>query len=298
MDRIDAMTAFVTVADAGGFSAAARKLGRSPASVTRAVAFLEDRVGATLLRRTTRVVKLTEVGERYLAACRRILTELAEAEELDASERATPRGMLTVTAPAEFGRIHVRPVVDSFLEANVDVQARLLLLDRVVNLIDEGVDVAVRIAHMPDSSLVATRVGKIGRVLCASPAYLSRKKRPKKPADLTHHDCISFTQVTPSDQWTFKSADGERARQVKVRPRLSVNSAGAAIGSALDGHGITRVLSYQIDRELREGRLVRLLGTYEHDALPVHVVYPAAVGTSAKVRAFVDMLVPMLRASL
>lgn len=298
MDRVDAMIAFVSTADAGGLSAAARKLGRSPASITRAVAFLEERVGAALLRRTTRVVKLTEAGERYLAACRRILSDLAAAEQVDSGERAAPRGMLTVTAPAAFGRLHVRPIVDAFLEANAEVRARLLLLDRVVNLVDEGVDVAVRIAHMPDSSLIAAKVGEIGRVVCASPAYLARKKKPKHPADLAFHDCVSFSQVTPSDLWTFKSPEGERPRQVKVHPRLIVNNVDAAIDSALDGRCITRVLSYQVERELRDARLVRLLGSYEPDPLPVHIVYPAASVANAKVRAFVDIAIPKLRAAL
>jgi DNA-binding transcriptional LysR family regulator len=296
MDRIDAMTAFVTVADAGGFSAAARKLGYSPASITRAIAFLERRIGTALLRRTTRLVKLTESGERYLVSCRRILSDVAEAEALDAERRARPHGLLTVTAPLVFGRVHVRAIVDAYLAAHGDVRARLLLLDRVVSLVDEGIDVAIRIGHMPDSALIATTVGEVARIVCASPAYLARRATPREPSDLSAHDCISFSQVTPHDTWTFKGA-AER-RQVKVKPRLVVNTAGAAIDSALDGHGITRVLSYQIEHELGEGRLVRLLAAWEPPPIPVYVVYPAVSAASAKVRAFVDAAAPRLRAAL
>lgn len=297
MDRIDAMTVFVATVDAGGFSAAARRLGRSPASITRAVAFLEERAGVALLHRTTRTMKLTEAGERYLAASRRILDEIAEAEQIGAREQAAPRGLLTVTAPLAFGRIHLRPIVDAFLDAHRETRVRLLLLDRVVSLIDEGIDVAVRIAHMPDSSLVATKVGEVRRVLCASPDYLARRVAPREPSELSNHAIISFSQVSPIDQWTF-GAPGSKPRHVKIRPRLTVNSAEAAIGSALDGHGITSVLSYQVEREIGEGRLVRLLRPFEPEAVPVHVVYAAASAAGVKVRAFVDMAVAGLRASL
>ncbi|HEY2510996.1 MAG TPA: LysR family transcriptional regulator [Polyangiaceae bacterium] len=298
MDRLDAMTAFVTTVDAGSLSGAARKLSRSPASITRAVSALEEHTGALLLRRTTRTVRLTEAGERYLVACRRILAELAEADALAAGEDVTPRGSLAVTAPLAFGRLHLRPVVDAFVLARREVQVRLLLLDRLVNLIDEGIDVAVRIAHLPDSSLVAVRVGEVRRVLCASPTYLARAPALAEPADLTHHDCVSFSQVTSGDVWSFADPGGGRARQVKVRPRLVVNSAEAAVGSVASGLGVTSALSYQVDRELREGTLVRLLPRWEPEPLPVHIVYPAASATSAKVRAFVDAATPALRAAL
>lgn len=298
MDRIDAMNAFVAVVDAGGFSSAARQLGRSAASMTRAVAFLEDRLGVQLFQRTTRTVKLTETGERYLADCRRILGDLNESERLAAGERASPKGILSITAPATFGRLHVRPIVDSFLDAHADVQARLFLLDRVVNVVDEGIDVAIRIANLPDSSLVAVAVGEVRRVVCASPDYLARRKGPKAPTDLTDHACIAFSQVGSSDTWPFASGPGGKTRHVKIRPRLTVNSADAAIGSALDGRGVTCVLSYQVEDELRKGRLVRLLKPFEEPPLPVHVVYLASRAAAAKVRAFVDHAVPILRGVL
>jgi DNA-binding transcriptional LysR family regulator len=298
VDRFEAMVAFVATVDRGGFAAAARHLGRSAASITRAIAFLELRTGSQLLRRTTRAMKLTEAGHRYLAACRRIVADLAAAEQM-AGEELAPRGVLTVTAPSMFGRLHVRPLVDAFLDAHRDVQVRLLLLDRIVNLVDEGVDVAIRLAHLPDSSLVAVKTGQVERIACASPSYLARRRAPRVPSDLAAHDCIAFSQVIATDTWTFGAGAGKgRARQVKVRPRLVVTSSEAAIASALEGHGVTRVLSYQIERELRDGRLVRLLAAYEPDPIPVHVVHPAADVPAAKVRAFVDIAVPKLRAVL
>jgi DNA-binding transcriptional LysR family regulator len=298
VDRFEAMVAFVATVDRGGFSSAARHLGRSAASITRAIAFLEQRTGVQLLRRTTRAMKLTEAGHRYLAACRRILGDLAAAEQV-AGEELALRGVLTVTAPVMFGGLHVRPLVDAFLEDHRDVQVRLLLLDRIVNLVDEGVDVAVRIGHLPDSSLVAVKTGQVERIACASPSYLARRGAPRVPSDLPAHDCIAFSQVIATDVWTFGAGAGKgRARQVKVRPRLTVNSTEAAIASALEGHGVTRVLSYQIERELRAGRLVRLLAAYEPDSLPVHVLHPAADVPAARLRAFVDIAVPKLRAVL
>lgn len=299
MDRIDAMAAFVATVDAGGLSAAARQLGRSPASITRAVAFLEARTGSQLLRRTTRSIKLTEAGAAFVASCRRILGELGEAELALARERESPRGLLTVTAPVLFGRLHVRPVVDAFVSAHRDVEARFLLLDRVVDLVDEGADVAIRIAHMPDSALIATKVGAVRRVTCASPSYLAKRRAPAEPAALAGHDCIAFSQGAPGDVWSFgPGPEGGRPRRVRLRPRVSVNSADASVASAVDGRGITRVLSYQVEAELRDGRLVRVLEAFDAEPIPVHVVYPAASVGAAKIRAFVDLVVPALRAAL
>jgi DNA-binding transcriptional LysR family regulator len=298
MDRLDAMNAFVVTVEAGGLSAAARKLGRSAAAVTRTVAALERHVGVALLRRTTRGVSLTEAGERYLAACRRVLADIAEAERLAAGARSAVRGTLTVTAPSTFGALHVRPILDAYLAAHPEVTARLQLLDRVVNLVDEGIDVGVRIALLPDSSLLSTRVGEVRRVLCASPDYCARRGRPKAPQDLAQHTCISFSGTTPTDTWTFAAGRSGRPRHVKVRPVLTVNSALAAIGSAIDGHGVTCVLSYQVAGELASGRLLRLLPEHEPAPLPVHLVYPPASIATARVRAFIDLAAPRLRATL
>jgi DNA-binding transcriptional LysR family regulator len=299
MDRIDAMTAFVASVDEGSLAGAARRLGRSPAAITRAIAGLERRCGTRLLYRTTRSVRLTEPGERYLASCRRILADLQEAELAAAGESSAPRGMLNVTAPLLFGRLHVRPLVDAYLDAYPLVQARLLLLDRVVNLIDEGIDAAVRIGHLPDSALIAVKAGEVRRVVCASPAYLERHKAPRQPADLASHDCISFSGLVPSVAWTFSAGpESKSVKSVRLRPRFTVTEAEAAVSSAVEGHGVTCVLSYQIERELRRGRLELLLERFEPPPVPVHVIYPEARLSAAKTRAFVDFVVPRLRKEL
>ncbi len=297
MDRLDAMNAFVLTVETGTLVGAARRLGRSPAAVTRAIASLEERTGARLLQRTTRSVKLTEAGERYLVACRRIALDLTEAEAV-AGERATPRGLFTVTAPVTFGRLHVRPIVDRFLAEHADVQARLHLFDRMVNLVDEGIDLAVRIGHLPDSGQVAVKVGDVTRIACASPRYLARRKTPREPSELTSHDCVMFSDATSSESWSFTTPGTGRSKQVKVRPRLTVNGADAAIASAVDGGGVTCVLSYQAESELRDGRLVRILAPFEPEPLPVHVLYPSTAFLAAKTRVFVDLAVPALRAAL
>ena len=299
MDRLDAIETFVAAVERGSLSAAARALGRSPASVTRAVAALEERLGVELLRRTTRSLKLTEAGERYLAVARRVLAELADAEQVASSALASPQGVLTVTAPLMFGTLHVRGIVDAYLAAHEEVRARLLLLDRIVNVVDEGVDVAVRIAHLPDSALLAVPVGTIARVACASPGYLARYGTPREPSDLGDHRCIAFTGVTPSDVWMFGAGrDGGRARQIRVRPVLTVNGGEAAIASAVSGQGITCALSYQTESALRDRSLVRVLAAFEPPPLPVHLVYAAGSATAAKVRAFLDLAVPRLRKAL
>jgi DNA-binding transcriptional LysR family regulator len=298
LDRFDAMQAFVSAVEAGSLSAAARRLGRSPASISRAVALLEQRTRSELLRRTTRALKLTEDGARYLAACRRILAEIETAELAAAGEPAAVRGALAVTAPVAFGARHVRTIANAFLAAHPEARLHLLLLDRVVNLVEEGLDVAIRIAHLPDSSLLAVKVGEVRRVVCASPAYLKQRRPPRDPSELTSHDCISFSQLTPSDVWSFAGKSHKKPRQVKTHARLIVNSAEAAIGAAVEARGITCVLSYQVDAELRAGKLTRLLAGFEPAALPVHVVYPAASAGSAKVRAFVDLAVRALRGAL
>ena len=286
MDRLEAMHAFVAAVDAGSLAAAARRLKRSPASITRAVALVEARTRAQLLRRTTRSLKLTPAGERYLAACRAILAAVADAERSPADD--APHGTLTVTAPALFGRRYVLPVVETLHAQHAALAIELRLLDRVVHLVDEGVDAAVRIGHLPDSALVATRVGEIHRIACASPDYLARRRTPRAPADLRDHDVIAFTGLTPSPQWSFASRHA-----VRVRPRLAVNTADAALALAAAGHGVTCVLSYQADDYLADGRLRRILAAYEPPPLPVHVVHPAA--SSAKLRAFIDAAVPHLR---
>jgi DNA-binding transcriptional LysR family regulator len=292
MDRLETLGIFVEVAERGGFAAAARRLRRSPATVTRGIAQLERELGAQLLRRTTRKVGMTEIGERYLEACRRILADVEGARQLAAGERAVARGVLAVTAPVVFGRLHVRPIVSAFLARHREVSARLAFVDRIVDLVDEGFDVAVRIGALPDSSLIAARVGEVRRIACASPAYLARQRTPREAADLARHDLIAFSQVTPNEWWPFAR------RRVALRPRLTVNTADAALDAALAGEGIACVLSYQADADLRAGRLVRILQKLEPEPVPVQLVYPAGSVLSAKVRAFVELAVPRLQKAL
>lgn len=293
MDRLQAMTAFLAVADGSGFAAAARKLKLSPPVVTRAVAELEARLGARLLTRTTRVVRVTEAGARYADDCRRILAAVGEAEAAATGTHATPRGHLTVTAPVLFGAMYVMPIVTTYLERYPEVDAACWFIDRVVNLVDEGVDVAVRIGELPDSSLHAVRVGQVRRVICAAPAYLARCGTPATPAELAQHRIVNAGGVTPSPDWRVN--DRGSSRSVKLRPQLTTTSNDAAIAAALSGFGLTRVLSYQVAQHLREGRLKRVLAEFEAAPLPVQVVHREGRHASQKVRAFVDAAVAALR---
>jgi DNA-binding transcriptional LysR family regulator len=296
MDRIDAMKVFVAVLDEGSLAGAGRKLGRSPAAVSRAVAFLEGHVGVQLLYRTTRSIKLSEAGEHYVAACRRMLTDLEEADILAAGERSAPRGTLTLAAPVTSGEEVLRPILDAFLDAYPTVSAKLYLLDRPMNLIDEGIDVALRIAHLPDSSMVAVRVGEVRRIIAAAPSYLAKHPRIDEPGDLAKQQIIAFSQFGV-DSWSFPPVDGSTIpRTVQFTPRLVVNTVRAAVASAAEGRGVTRVFSYQVAANVREGRLQIVLRSDEHAALPVHVVTPQGRLSVPKVRAFVDFVVPRLRA--
>ncbi len=295
MDRLDAMKVFVAVLDTGSLAGAGRKLHRSPAAVSRAIAFLEEHVGTELLHRTTRSIKLSEAGERYAVACRRVLTDLEEADLTAAGERSAPRGTLTLTAPVFMGETVLCPIIDAFLDAHPAVSVRLYLLDRFVNLIDEGIDVAVRIAHLADSSLVATRVGEVRRVVAASPRYLAQNPRITEPADLAKHPIITFADLG-LDAWSFPPPDGaSAARMVHFTPRLIVNSIRGAIVSAVNGRGVTRVLSYHIPEQVRDGSLEIVLKDHEPPPLPVHLIAPHGRLSVPKVRAFVDLALPRLR---
>lgn len=299
MDRLAAMKVFVTAIDEGSLGAAARRVGRSNAAVTRAITFLENHVGAKLLHRTTRIMRLTEAGERYAPVCRRVIDELEEADASVAGEHAAPHGLLTITAPVQFGTHILRPIVSGFLEAQPAVRVRYLLLDRPVDLVDEGLDVALRIAHLPDSSLIAIRLGEVRRVVCASPSYLAGKPAVREPADLTGHMCVAVTQTAQEETWTFPPATGgTTARTVRLKPRLAVNAIEAAVHAAVDGEGFTRVLSYQIESEVRAGRLLILLQDDEPPALPVHLVVPDGRLAIAKVRHFIDFAAPRIKAHL
>lgn len=296
MDRIEAITVFLTALDEGSLAAAARRLKRSPAAISRAIAFLEAHVGAELLHRTTRSMVLSEAGERYANACRRILAELEEAESLAGGEHAVPRGVLSISAPPISGEDVLRPILDDFLDAFPLVSARLVLLDRPVNLIEEGIDVAMRIAELPDSSLIATRIGsEVRRVVVGSPGYLSRKPQIAEPADLAAHEIIAFMNFG-IDSWSFAPAAGSRVpRVVHFTPRLTVNTVRAALASATRGRGLTRLYSYHVAEAVRRGELQTVLANAEHPPVPVNLLTPNGRIAVPKVRAFVDFATPRLR---
>jgi DNA-binding transcriptional LysR family regulator len=296
MDRLETMRIFVAVAEAEGFAQAARRLAMSPPAVTRAISALEKRVGTRLLHRTTRVVRLTEAGAHFLADCKRILGEIEEAERSAAGSHTEPRGRLTVTASLMFGRLYVAPLLIDFLARYPQVTVRAVFADRVVDLIEEGIDVAIRIAHLTDSSFTATKVGSVRRVLCASPAYLKARGTPRSPRELAEHDCVVFSQDASTDEWAF-SVRGTPER-VRLTPRFFANSAEVAIAAAVAGRGLTRVLSYQAAEELAAGRLQIVLADYEPQPIPVSVVIPEGRRAAAKVRAFVELAVEGLRVRL
>jgi len=292
MDRLQTMRVFAAVAEEGGFAAAARRLRLSAPSVTRAVAALEARLGARLLHRTTRQVRLTDVGATYLADCRRILAEVDAADDAAAGRHAAPQGPVAVTGSALFGRIVLAPILLDCLDRHPGIELTTLFVDRVVDLVDEGIDVAVRIGELPDSALPAVRVGSVRRVLCAAPAYLARRGRPATPADLAGHDTIDFVNLTPGGEWAF-SRDGRR-QALRPRARLRANNADMAIAAAVAGGGITRVLSYMIAPEVRAGALEVVLGDFA-PPIPVTVVHKEPGHTSARVRAVFDHVVARLR---
>ena len=288
------MSVFVAVAEDSGFAAAARRLNLSPPVVTRAVAELEQRLNARLLHRTTRTVRLTDAGERYLADCRRVLAEIEEIDRHAAGIHATPRGNVTITASLLFGRMMIAPLVVEVLDRYPEISVTTLFVDRVVGLIDEGIDVAVRIADLPDSSLSAVRVGSVRRVLCAAPGYLDARGRPHRPSDLAGHEIVDFVNMTPGGEWAFEGAAPARFRP---KARLRVNGADVAIAAATAGRGITRVLSYMIAPELEAGTLELVLDDYGPPAVPVHIVHKEPGQTSARIRATVDHLAQGLRAN-
>lgn len=293
MDRIDAMKVFVAALEEGSLAGAGRRLGKSPAAVSRAIAFLENHVGAELLHRTTRVLRLSEAGERYAAACRRVLAELEEADLSAAGETAAPRGTLTITAPPISGEEILHPVIDAFIAAYPDVSVNLLLFDRHANLVEEGIDIALRVAELPDSSLVAVKLGgDVKRVVVASPAYLASHPEIAEPADLAKHSIIT---IGP-DSWVFPPAPGSNiVRAVHFRPKLRVNSVRAALTSAVRGAGLTRLFTYHVAEKVRDGSLKIVLRDDEPAPLSVQLLLPQGRLSVPKVRAFVDFAAPRLR---
>ncbi len=294
MDRLDAMSVLLSVVDAGSLSAASRRLGMPLATVSRKVAELEAHLKVRLLSRSPRQITLTEAGRSYVEACKRILEQVDEAERAAAGEYSAPRGDLAVSAPVDFGRLHLLPIALEFLGAYPEIDLRLVLSDRVLNLVEDNIDLALRIGILPDSSLVATRIGLIRRVLCASPAYLAARGRPDTLADLASHDCITFDNLAAPRTWMFKSGKAEVA--VSVRSRLVVTTAEAAIDAALAGVGITRVLSYQVADQIRAGRLATVLEAFEPEPWPASLLHAGQGLLPLKVRAFLDFAAPRLRA--
>lgn len=285
MDRLDMLRAFIAVADRASFAEAARQMRISPTAVSRAVATLEQSLGTALLRRTTRSVRLTGEGAVYLERCRSALLDLDDAALVLRGDRATPGGMLVLTAPVAFGRLHILPIAAGLLRAHPALTVELTLIDRVVRLVDEGIDVAVRIGDLSDSSLHALKIAQVRRVLVASPAYLASCGMPANVPMLHQHVLISFAELDRGHEWRFGPA-GKPA--IRIEPRLSVNTADAAIAAAIDGLGIARVLSYQAHDAIAAGRLVTMLDELSPPPVPVHLVYQANRRASVNVTAFIE----------
>ena len=294
MNRLDSMSILIAVVDAGSLSAAARVLDMPLATVSRKLAELETHLKTRLLHRSTRQLSLTEAGISYVAACRRILEEIGEAERAATGEYASPKGELLVTAPVAFGRLHVVPVVAEFLAQYPEISVNLMLTDRVVHLMDEHADAAIRIGDLPDSMLMATRVGTVRRVICASPGYLEAHGVPTRPQDLAGHACITFEVLASMRAWVFGSGKAELS--VPVQSRLTVNTAEAAIAAATLGVGLIRVLSYQVADAVREQALRVVLEEFESAPLPVSLVHTGQAPLPLKLRAFLDFVTPRLRA--
>lgn len=296
MDRLDAMSVIVAVAEMGSFSAAARRLGTPVATVSRRVADLEARLKAELFQRSSRRMTLTDAGRDYVEASRRIIEQVEDAERQVSGEYRIPKGDLAVTTPWGLGHTHVLPIAVEFLNAFPEIGLRLLLTDRVVDLVEDSIDVAVRIGDLPESSMIATRIGSIRVVACASPEYLAARGRPQCPDDLRDHDCIAINDVGSPIAWKFRN--GRHVVPVQIRSRLCVNTSEAAVLAAIAGAGLTRVMSYKMDAARCAGSLELVLEAFEPEPLPVHIVYAPRNPVPLKLRAFLNWVMPRLRARL
>ena len=296
MDRLEAMAVFAAAVEAGSLSAAGRKLRMPLATVSRKISELESHLKAGLLVRSTRKLSLTNAGRSYLIACKRILEEVSEAERVASGEYRAPRGELIVTAPIVYGRLHLLPVITEFIKTYPDVDVRLVLADPVLNLLDDHIDVALRVGELPDSNLVATRLGVIRHVVCASPHYLARRGTPATPRELVEHDCVTFAGLMSSNVWAFKQPRSELS--VPVHSRLSVNTAEAAIDAAIAGIGLTRVLSYQVAEAVKARALVLVLRRFEPSPTPISIVSAGPHSAPLKLRAFLDFATPRLKVRL
>ncbi len=292
MDRLQTLEVFVAVAEEESFAAGARRLGLSAPSTTRGVNSLEARLGTRLFTRTTRSVRLTDVGRTYLEDARHILAQMQAADNAATGAATNPVGRLRITCPTEFGRIYVAPILTDFLDLHQEVSAEVLMVDRVVNMVEEGFDLAVRIGELPSSGLTAVRVGQVRRMIVAAPDYLVRNGTPQKPSKLKEHQIIAAAPVSPTIEWRFGR---DMQDTVKVKPRLNLSSVAASISVAKSGWGLCRVLSYQVGPDLQSGALVSVLEDYEPAPLPIHLVHAEGRRAPAKIRAFVDMARERLR---
>ena len=295
MDRLNSMAIFIAVAEQEGFAGAARFLNISPPAVTRAVAALEEHLGVKLFNRTTRFVRLTEAGQRYFEDARRIITSADEADEAATGINAEAKGHLVVTAPVLFGRMYVMPGISDYLQRYKETEVTALFLDHIVNLLEEGVDVGIRIGELPDSSYKALRVGQVRRVMCASPAYLAEHGIPSEPEDLIKHQLIVAGAISPTVDWRFE--DNGSNLTIRVKPRLRVTSNDSAIEAAVMGLGITRILSYQIATQLASGELQIILNEFEPKPMPINIIHREGRYASAKIRSFVDIIAMRLRSN-
>jgi DNA-binding transcriptional LysR family regulator len=298
MDRLEAMNILVSVVETGSFTAAGKRLGMPLPTVSRKLAELESHLGTRLLARSTRRLNLTEAGTGYVDACRRILEEINDAERKASGEYVSPKGELVLTAPVVFGRLHVLPVVAAFLATYPEIDVRLVLSDRNTQLLDDHIDLAVRIGALPDSSMIAVQVGSVRWVVCASPEYLAGHEIPKQPADLSRLSCITFDVLGSTAAWSFANKTGRGERAVPVQSRLTVNTAEAALDAAMAGVGVTRVLSYQAAQAIKDGKLRLVLEPFEPPSVPVSLLHTAQGLLPLKTRSFIDFAAPRLRANL
>lgn len=295
MDRLHLMSVYIAVAEAEGFAGAARKLGMSPPAVTRAIASLEDYLGVKLLNRTTRYVRVTEAGQKYLEDAKRVIAAADEADDAVLGINSEPRGHIAVTASVLFGRLFVMPGIVDFMKLYKEMEVSALFVDRVVNMLEEGIDVAIRIGDLPDSSYRALNVGSVRQVLCASPDYLAEFGAPKTPDDLHSHQIILARGLTHIAEFNFLHKNVPLT--VKLKPKLMVSDNASAIIAAGNGLGITRLLSYQVAKELAAGSLKVILNDFEPKPLPIHIVHREGRHSAVKIRAFVDLIVEKLRSN-
>lgn len=298
MDRLEAMSILVTAVETGSFSAASRKLGVPLPTVSRKVSELEEHLKSRLLVRSTRKLSLTDAGVAYIAACRRILEQVDDAEAQAAGEYSAPRGELIITAPITFGRLHVLAVVSDFLNTYPEINIRMTLSDRNANLAEDHIDMAVRIGALPDSSMIATRVGSVRRVVVGSPTYFAERGIPKIPDDLTDLTCVTFAALASGLSWVFPGKGRSASQTVRPQCRLNINTAESAIDAAIAGVGVTHVLSYQVARPVAEGKLQVVLQDFEPAPMPVHLLHAAQGRLPFKMRSFLEFAGPRLRKSL